>query len=270
MFQRFVICLIGLSACATVCVAQTTSTAPDEKTLWTIWKMTQDTPDDHAAIITACKEFKSKMKRDPLVVVTDGIAAWHNLKSGNISAAAQLLTPMISGRPSTPLRKAANYSARSWLTRVDMEGVKQALEIIYSDEIEYPKSLDPLKMLKKHKPRMEDRWGRPWSYSLASLKYLIGISGQKYTIRSPTLGYKSDFAKALKIPYGSKMAVRPLSMGRDKVTIRFVTTDEKKKTVYIALGATRESITIAYIGKKLIVASNGDHWKIMPKPRTGR
>ncbi|MBN2302652.1 MAG: hypothetical protein JXN60_09065 [Lentisphaerae bacterium] len=266
MWRRIVV-MSAVVTCmvAAICSAQT---VPDEKTLWSIWKMNSDNSDDHKNIINACAKFKKSARSDPFTVVTDGIAAWHYLKIGNRTAATELLTPALSTRSTTTLNKIAAYIARTWLTRIDMEIVKQALEIVYHEEIEYPATLDKLKEFTVKQPPMTDQWGDPWIYKLVSLKYLTNINGQKYEIESRTLRHNSDLSTALNIPYAAKISLKPSSLGRDNTTVRFVTTDDTRQDIYIALDSTREGITVAYIGDKLLIISDGNHWAVMPKPKT--
>lgn len=290
MPRKLLLSILGLAVTCTVCCGQTRP--PDEKSLWLLWKRHLDNPDNHTEIAALCEESGKKTPHDPFIAVSQGIAAWHLLKAGKIDSATKTLEHMLSKRPNLPatagvkaghLHNAGSRMARAWLTRIDREKVKLALRKLYIKEIQYPKSLDTVKSLpKEHWPSLTDRWGKPWLYRLVGFKRLRGFYGQKYELKSTMLGRNSDLSKSLEIPYAGRIDLKPVKLifsAYGKETVRFVTqssrsedtvtssTGKKEKSVILSVGAKSGGIFFVYMGKNILILSDGDYWKIMPKPR---
>jgi len=266
VLHRIAICSVSLCLLAGLCLAQVDV---NEKAAWDIWKMMESEPNDHPAVVAACEEFRKNNPRDPLIDVTRGIAAWHLLKVNDIPAAVKDLTSMLA-KESTPLQKAADEMARTWLSRFDMEWVKRALGTYYRKEVQYPESLDALAGLpEKNRPPLTDRWGKPWAYSLVGFKLLEGFNNQKYTLRCHALGEDSDLADALEIPYAGRINLRPIQMAdRDPANelIVFATTDESQKRVMLSERVAFGNIVLAYSGSRILILSDGNHWKFTARP----
>lgn len=288
MGSAFFFCAImWLLICRPALSAQTGPTsqaqlqAPDEKALWLLWKNHIENPTNHTSMAASCEEFAAKTPGDPLAIVGQGLAAWHLMKANHIAPARSILEKM-SATPSHPsvsappeadaLRKAGVNMALRWLTRSDLELVKKALQELYAMEIEYPKSLDPLQSLPpKSRPPLTDRWEKPWSYRLVDMRYIKGVSGQKYELQSKMLGGNSDLARALATPYADNIRLKPVriassSPGREAA--QFISTGEKKEPVFLSLGSDAGGIAFAYFGAKILILSDGDHWMILPRPET--
>ncbi len=268
--------IIALLLSGSMCLAQTSQTAADEKGLWEIWKMQQDKPEEYASLSTNCLEFVKKNPKDPLSIVAMTMASWCLLKLDNKEAAAKLLRTVESPTKTDGLNMAAANMSKTWLTRLDMEQVKQALQLYYRQKIEYPKTLDLIKPFQKSgQPPLTDRFGKPWAYGLAEFKALkklgtlYGMYGQQYTLRSVALGTNSELKAALKMPYASGMPLKPVKMlsgmpGKEMVQLE--TTDGKQTKVVIAIGTDSGGISLVYASPKLLILSDKNHWLILPRP----
>lgn len=247
-----------------VCRGQ--SATPDERALWKLWVTCTNNPDAPAAVEGACRDYQAAAAGDPLVTVARGIDAWSLLKLGRTREAASLFTSMLllPGN-ATPLQAAGAEMARCWLVRLDREQVREALKMIYRRDVEFPASLEALTTLKiKAVPPLKDRWGAPWVYRRESS--IRGMQAQQYSLESSRLGSLSDLAKALDLPYASRITlepVRPSPIGND--TFEFATPSQKG--IFLQAGADKDGIVVAYLGQNVIVMSDGSHWRVMLKPR---
>lgn len=247
-----------------VCRGQ--SVKPDERGLWKVWCAGTNSAFEAAESLEACKEFTAGAPKDPFVVVVSGFAAWHYLKTGNTGAAVQLFESMLVAKePATVIQKAGDRMARSWLTRLDREQVALALKKIYLRDIEFPASLEALKTLKNVPlPPMADRWGKPWSYRLASA--IEGMAAHRYVLESGLLGADSDLKKALKRPYADGLqlrAVRMVSGLTDTVELK----TDTGMSLHRQLGREVNNGSLVFLGSNIIVLSDGNHWSVLPKPR---
>lgn len=247
-----------------VCHAQTP--APDERGLWLIWVAQTNAPDDHAAVVAACKEFRTKAPQDPLAVVVTGLEAWHLLRMGSTNEAVALFEPMTTvPANATYLQNAGADLARGWLSRLDREKVRLALKKIYARNIEFPASLDPIKSLKMTPlPPLNDRWGKPWTYRLESP--IKGMTAQQYVLESSRLGAKSELKKALALPYAGQITLDPVRLSPVSAdTVEFAT--RAGKSAFLQEGGNAAGVTIAYLGAKLIVLADENHWRVVLKPQ---
>ena len=136
--------------------------------------------------------------------------------------------------------------------------------------MEFPASLDALaKLPQASRPPMNDRWGQPWNYRLAEFKHFKGLSGQKYVLGSARLGASSDLAVALlqSYPDGSDLVPEQVLSGGDgRKTVRFHTTGEKPESVVMAEGTGTKNATLAVVGERILVLSDGDRWVLLGRP----
>jgi hypothetical protein len=251
---------------AAVTVSQAQSVAPNESGLWQIWVASTNAGDDHASVVTACSDFRASSPQDPLVVVVAGLEAWRLLKMGNTREAVPLLESMVSvPEKATFLQTTGAEMARGWLSRIDREKVLISLKKVYVRDIEFPASLDLIKSLKKATmPPFSDRWGTPWSYRLGST--IKGMDTQHYVLESTRLGAQSDLATALALPYADRITPEPVRrLPASADTVEFMTSTGK--SAFMPPGGNAEGATFAYMGSNLIVMADGNHWRIMPKPR---
>ena len=245
------------------CSAQ--QAAPDEKGLWDIWQCQTNKPDDHVAAIEACKEFRTKSPKDPLVTVAIGLEAWHLLKDGKTNEAIKIFEPMIP-LVGDSIQKAGSDMACGWLSRIDREKLVDALTKVYLKEIEFPLSLTSIKPIPGKPPlQVLDRWNQAWIYQAEKR---ANIPRQGYSLQSKHLGGLSDLNAALAIPYADRVSLIPVRImpgSTDKVTIEFMLPTQK--TVYLQAGTVSDGIVVAYVGARIVVISDGTHWKVAAKPR---
>ncbi len=242
------------------------SAVADERDLWTLWSLNTNVVADHAALVTACREYSAKSPQDPLKVVVDGVEAWHHLKMGNTQRAAALYLEMLRvTEAATPLQVAGAEMARYWLTRLDREQVRVALKRLYMRDIEYPVTLAAIKTLKPPAvPPLQDRWGKSWDYRQESV--IKGMKSQRYVLESGRLGAGSDLKKALDVPYAAGIRlepVKPSPIGND--TYEFSTPSQK--SIFLQAGTSKDGVVVAYLGANLIVLSDGNHWSVALKTR---
>ncbi|MEI8138500.1 MAG: hypothetical protein WCI03_01385 [bacterium] len=266
MTMRSVIlfCVMAGLAAGMVCRAQTP--VPDERGLWQVWAASTNAGDAHAAVVAACREFRTKSPQDSLGVVIAGLEAWHQLKMGKTNEASALLETMLSvPENATYLQVASADMARGWLTRLDREKVRGALKKIYARDIEFPSSLESIKALKLSSlPPFTDRWGKPWVYRQESL--LKGMNTQQYVLESTRLGVRSDLGKALAVPYASGINIEPVRLAPGSTdTVEFTTA--AGKSAFLQAGGTLNSISVAYLGGKIIVLADENHWRVVLKPQ---
>jgi hypothetical protein len=268
--------LVFLFAAALSCAlgqAQT-ATVPNEKGVWALWSLQTNSPNDDAALIGACAEFRKSAPSDPFVPVADGLSAWHLLRSGRTDEAVPLLVPLAS-RQGSSIDRAASRMAKTWLTRLDREAVKRALKRLYVKTVAFPTSLEALKSLPADaQPPLADRWGAPWSYRLTGFRSFSGMESQKYELQSRTLGKASDLALALQLPYAAALSFKPvkvISSTPGQEVIQFESESSAlagtaAKTVVLATGSESEGMTLAYVGVYILIVTDGNHWKLMAKP----
>ncbi len=152
--------------------------AADEAAFWTVWKTHLAATNNHAEAIAACETFEKDNPSDPLVVVTRQFKAWHLLKLKRNAEAVAILTPMVKSG-ATGLNKAASELARGWLTRLDRENVKIALQNAYSRDAAYPEKLNVWEQGSSDAPPLADRWGKAWGYRLVGLSPVPALRDQK-------------------------------------------------------------------------------------------
>ena len=249
-----------------------------EAGLWAIWSRHASNTFDHAGVAAACAAFREKAPQDPLGVVTRGLEAWHRLRQGETNAAVALFEQMVvptgqAAVPGTgdPLVEAGTDMARAWLSRLDRERVKAALQELYRKQIEYPASLDALRRLPdSRRLPLTDRWGLPWSYRLAPFSRIPGLKGQRYQLESQALKANSSLAEALARPYSQEIRLDParfLSAAAGRESLEFALGTNRQDKAILSLGGKNGRTSFAFCGQQLIVLADSDHWKIALRPR---
>ena len=274
-------------------LAQPAQTA--ERALVSVWRQHIGNPGDHTRIVHLCGLFKAKHPDDPLLVVSESLAAWHLLNLGRTNAAVKALEPLAADEEKGDhLRAAAREMARAWLTRIDREKTMQCLRRIYLDRVEYPDSLDHLGRLPEDKrPPLTDRWGKRWSYQLVGFKYVRAVKAQRYELHSTTLGPNSDLARALAASYASGIRLVPTRLvASPRPAVDFGTrtrddglrgpsdlrrrrpaapdTTQLQGKIRIALGQEVKGVRLAYVGRTGIILADRNHWLVFPKPPRGK
>ena len=259
-------CLATLTLAVVVHAAETPP--PDETGFWQLWTAHTNAAADHAAVAQSCAAFRAKSPGDVLVVVAQEMEAWHLLKADKTNDAARLLEPLTAAS-SNALEKTGAEIARSWLTRIDRELVRVALKRVYLRDVEFPLSLDAIATLKRFlPPPLTDRWNVPWSYQPTNFATIKGTDRQRYILESSRLGADSDLARALAAPYAARInleAVRVSESGASGETVEFVSASKKKSA--LMLGTETDGITVAFIGKTVIVLADKNYWRVMLRPR---
>ena len=256
---------------ATLCLsilAALPAGAADEAAFWSVWKTHLTATNLHDEAIAACDAFEAERPTDPLVAVTRQFKAWHLLKLGRNAEAAALLTPMV--RPgSTGLDKGVSELARAWLTRLDREIVKAALQKVYSREVAYPEKLDVWQQRDAGAPPLADRWGKGWKYRLTGFSRIPGLRNQKYELQALLLKDTSDLAAALSLPYAKQITVKPVRLRRMTSGPPMIVfkTGETGSEATMAAGTRSEGTFLAYVGDRIILLADYTHWKVLPKPR---
>ena len=259
--------------------------AGNERAIWQLWKMQQATPGDHTALLAACQAFKQAHPEDPFVVLSETLGAWHLLKLGRTPEAVAMLEASAQ-RPVGPLTPGGRALASAWLTRVDRERVRHALQFYYRREIGYPKNLAELAAYEALPETLrfppQDRWQRPWHYRLVGYRRLSGLQNQKYELQSARLGARSDLAQALAAPYAEQITLRPLGLsstapGREVVEMERVpppgaadaeeVSPRARQTAQVGVHTWTEDVLLVYVGQHIILVCDRSHWKVFPKPR---
>lgn len=256
--------------------------APDERGLWELWQKHANPPYEHEALLASCLEFNKTHSTDPLIVIGESLAGWHLLQLGRNEEAREIFS-RLAGKNGTPLQKGAGMMAKAWLTRLDREGIKEALQFYYRKKIAYPSKLSVLAEYPKIPDRLKfiekDHFGSSWSYELTGFSRLPGMLDQKYRLRSIRLGSSSDLAEALQVPCGELLRVEPMRMsstlvGMEVLELRVLQEqkdgaeeESDSDKVILKVGSRADSVFLAYVGNYLVVVSDYHHWKVMSKPR---
>ena len=248
----------GFSACAT-----------DEDGLLELWKQHMATPDDHEAVIKACRDFAVAHAGDPLLPVVRGFEEWHTLCAGHQREALQMIEADLAA-PAGPVGDGARRLALGWMTRADREQVAAALQSYYRKEIAYPKTLEQLasnpKLKAESQPPFQDRFGKPWSYSLTGFAKLKGFTDQKYSLQSAVLGDVPDLKTAVKLPYAARISAVPQQVIPAPGNTLAVKFSIAGKTAVVGVGQATGALHVAFVGAKIIVVCDYTHWKIFPRP----
>jgi hypothetical protein len=257
------VCLVLFLVVAMTGRAQ--SVKADEKVLWDVWCSGTNSAFEASEVAETCKKLRTRAPDDPLTVVLSGLEAWNHLKRGDTVTATALFNAMLVKGPATGLRKAGDEMARTWLTRLDREQVMPLLKEIYRRDIEFPASLEALKSLgDKASYPLTDRWGKPWVYRKGSA--IKGMESQRFVLESSALGVRSDLKAALKIGYAERMDLKPVRMVPGLlVVVEFKTADGR--TMLREEGNRSNIVNLVYVGTHIIVLSDGNHWRVMAKPR---
>jgi hypothetical protein len=96
-----------------------------------------------------------------------------------------------------------------------------------------------------------------------------GVGRQDFELESVRLGPRSDLHPALAVPYAegiTLVAERSLTeAGPQGAAIRF--RDPKTGTpVILSPGGTHGGTELAYVGQRILVLTDGDHWLLQPRP----
>lgn len=186
------------------------SAAPDEDAFIPLWSLHRQTPDQHEAVVTACREAAQQRAADGAprlgryLPVARTLEGWRLLKLARTNEAVAAFESVLTSQPaSDAIARAADTLARRWLSRLDREAVVAALQAYHRENVEFPTDLTAFAPWPPaRQPPLRDRLGQPWSYRLASFKRLKTVSRQQYTLFSSAIGAEtSALAAALRLPY---------------------------------------------------------------------
>ncbi len=263
------------TATAALCLLSLRSHAANETDFVKIWQQHIKHPDQHAEAIAACRKFSTNNKGDELIRVVQGIEIWHLLKTNQNQEAVEILESHLTSNSSRTGTGAA-IMARNWMSLLDIEPVKQALQYYYRKEVGYPKSLDALighpGIPVELKFSLNDRWDHPWTYRLTGFKSAPGFRNQRYSISCSMLDTTTDLISALQLPYASEIHALPIytrTTGNSSVVVEFanwIGEQEEGQRFLLSVGKKSGDIFLAYVGEKLIIICDRIHWKVLPKP----
>jgi hypothetical protein len=253
---------LWLFFCALV-VGNTAARAVEEGALLDLWTQHIETPDDHDAVIKACRDFAKAHGDDPLLPVVRGIEAWRQLRTSHRAEALEIFSADLTAPPG-PITDAARRIALGWMTRVDREQIAAGLQAYYRKQVAYPKSLDQLPA-EARRPA-NDRFGKPWNYKLTGFAKLTGFTDQKYSLQSAFLGDTSDFKAAVKLPYAARLSATPVQVVAGPGNLPAVKFNVAGGAPVIAVGQAAGDLYLAFVGAKIVVVCDYTHWKIFPRP----
>lgn len=260
--------LIGLAGAASPVWA-----GPEEPGLTALWRIHEkhrDGSKSHAEIVAQAEQYVAYFPDSPYVPVAKGIAAWHLLKIGQTPAAVSNLNAMLTDK-TEPVAMAGDLMAKRWLTRLDRERVVRALHDYFSDHVAFPETIHALGSLPAtNRPPLVDRWGRVWRYSLTAFPHMPKIRKQRFILECTELDPMSDLTKALQLPYGSRINLKPVSVMAaipGMASVLFETTDAKpEKAVLTENAMFQRRITFVKITPSFVLMTDGDHWSLSPRP----
>jgi hypothetical protein len=243
--------------------------AADEDGLLELWKQHMATPDDHEVVTKACRDFAAAHAGDPLLPVARGFEEWHTLRAGHQREALAMFGEDLAA-PAGSVGDGARRLALGWMTRADREQVAAALQAYYRKEIAYPRTLEQLasnpKLKSEPQPPFQDRFGKPWSYSLTGFAKLKGFADQKYSLQSAVLGDMSDLKTAVKLPYAARISAVPQQVIPAPGNTLAVKFNLAGNTAIVGAGQATGALHVAFVGAKIIVVCDYTHWKIFPRP----
>ncbi len=256
------------------------ASAQDEDGLARLWLQHLAASNDHAAAATACGAFADSHAHDLFAGIGRHLQAWHLLKQGQTGEAVRLLGPL-AREGTNALEEATSHQARAWLTRVDREQVRAALQFFYRKEIRYPYSLTELlgdaRLPAALHPPEKDRWNQSWRYRLVPFKTMPNLKDQKYELLAGELGADSDLAKALALAYAERLRWHPVRVrstavaGREVVELAPLEPGATRPAAGAAakqftVGVPADGVRLAYVGPRLVILCDHLHWRIVPRP----
>tara|TARA_B100000809_G_scaffold262942_1_gene315051 strand:+ start:314 stop:1111 length:798 start_codon:yes stop_codon:yes gene_type:complete len=241
-----------------------------ERQLWSLWTNHLAQTEASARVIEQCHAFEAANRAVPLVNVARGICAWHELRRGD-HGAARLHYRKMESEVADPLPAAGNAMALRWTTRMDLSTVRGALQEYYKDKLEYPANLETLA---GYSPAGDfpaaDRYGKPWLYLRMPMHRARKITDQRYSISSSAMRRTSDLNRELKQAYAHDFKptfVKNLPSVGGPAFMRFVNAAGREKRTHDLLFGKSDpkmpNVRLAYVGKAILVLSNGDYWFIV-------
>ena len=237
--------------------------AAEEGAVLELWTQHIETPNDHEAVLKACRDFAKAHPDDPLLPVVRGLEAWHQLRTDHRADALQIMAADLAAPPG-PIADGARRIALGWISRVDREQVADALQAYYRKQVAYPKSLELLPPDPKRPAN--DRFSKPWTYKLTGFAKVPGFTDQKYSLQSGFLGDTSDFKTAVQLPYAARISATPAQVVAGPGKLPAVKFNVAGGAPVIAVGQAAGDLYLAFVGARIVVVCDYTHWKIFPRP----
>jgi hypothetical protein len=230
--------------------------------LGALFRLHASSPSNDAAICTAAAQAVTALSPGPDRAAARTLLGWRLLRAGKPAEAKPVYQALLDDPASPP---AFTQLARCWLTRLDRDEVRAALQKAWIDDIQYPSSLDGLA---KPLPPMQDRWGQAWRYRPAVFKRLK-TEAQRYTLESPELGADSDLAAALERPWPKEPSLRAIAVNTEAgatpvVTFQTLTTPSEK--ILMTEGKTSSGLALVRTGPRAMLIVEGDYAFLIPNP----
>ncbi|HRR33781.1 MAG TPA: hypothetical protein P5026_06770 [Kiritimatiellia bacterium] len=224
---------VSLASAATVlctCVSARAAT-PQEEAFLKAWGAHVRTPKDHKAVIAACQSVMDKSTTlGEFLPVVKTLAAWHLLAGGMQADAVRVFESAVtSDKAARPVARFADTMARRWLTRIDHAQLEKALKAYHADHVEFPSSLAPiLNQPAGTAPAKSDRFGAPWVYRTEAFSRLKGVTNQRYSLYSKSLGNRLTSLKSMTLDTygGNKRATIISRKSSNPVSVEFETTTD--------------------------------------------
>ena len=255
--SRFLLCVWMLV------VWSVAARAAEEGAVLELWTQHIEAPNDHEAMLKACRDFAKAHPDDPLLPVVRGLEAWHQLRTDHRADALQIMAADLPAPPG-PITDGARRIALGWITRVDRESVAAALQAYYRKQVAYPKSLELLPPDPKRPAN--DRFGKPWNYKLTGFAKVPGFTDQKYSLQSGFLGDTSDFKAAVQLPYAARISATPAQVVAGPANLPAVKFNVAGGAPVIAVGQAAGDLYLAFVGARIVVVCDYTHWKIFSRP----
>ncbi len=242
---------------------------PNERMLRELWQQHQTNVTAHALITDMCARIEAQHPRCFFMPVVRSLAAWHYLQDGNIVDARRLLLKLESDVSDDSVKRAGRRMARTWLTRLDREEIRQTLLEFYATNVKYPETLDLLRAQNAdRRPLLKDRWNDPWIYEWTQFRFLALKPGQRYRLESRNISNTSDLREALSLAYGAGFDLEPrrITGGGDRAVVEFTYAAAPDEPVLLSPGASYRGQFLVYIGDEILILANADHWGITARP----
>lgn len=233
-----------------------------EAALLRLWQFHERNSTNHAAVAKACAQSDAAPEFAAFRPVVRGLMGWHLFQLKKPAEAARTFETLVSKEPGD-LPSAGSEMGLRWLSRVDRERVRAALDIVYRKELDFPNDLSPLaKLPEAQRPPLTDRWGRDWSYRREGMRHIKGLMGQKFLLQSTRLGELSDLATELARPYAAALDVT-LDKNTDANSPVVPVLTRAGERLALVAGQPKGRVALAHAGKEIVILTDGDAWKVL-------
>jgi hypothetical protein len=227
-----------------------------------LFRLHASSPSNDVAVCTAASQTIATLSPGPDRAAARTLLGWRLLRAGKPAEAKPVYQALLDDPASPP---AFTQLARRWLTRLDRDEVRAALQKAWTDNIQYPSSLDSLA---KPLPPMQDRWGQAWRYRPAVFKRLK-TEAQRYTLESPELGADSDLAAALGRPWPKEPSLRAVAVNTEAgatPVVTFQTLKTPPEKILMTEGKASAGLALVKTGPRAMLIVEGDYVFLIPNP----